>query len=106
MSYEPPTPPGDAPTEVIEQLETLKPETLRQISRYANELADHREREARLEEETKAAESEETADRPADVPARATVTVKEINNNRYYYWQWREGDKVRSQYKSPVDTDE
>jgi hypothetical protein len=31
---------------------------------------------------------------------------EEINNNRYYYWQWREGEKVKSKYKSPVNPDE
>lgn len=32
-------------------------------------------------------------------------TVKEINDNRYYYWQWREGDSIRSEYKGPVGSD-
>jgi len=43
---------------------------------------------------------------PDDVPAKATITIKEINDNRYYYWQWREGDKIKSKYKSPVNPDE
>jgi hypothetical protein len=41
-------------------------------------------------------------DPPDGVPANATLTVKEINNNRYYYWQWRDGDSIRSKYKGPV----
>jgi len=45
-------------------------------------------------------------DLPDDVPTKATITVKEINDKRYYYWQWREGEKVKSKYKSPVDPDE
>jgi hypothetical protein len=56
------------------------------------------------------AEQEEVEERPDDlpddVPAKATITIKEINNNRYYYWQWREGEKIRSQYKGPVNPDE
>lgn len=53
---------------------------------------------------TARAEYEELGDeeRPDDVPAKATITIKEINDNRYYYWQWRDGDKIRSQYKGPV----
>jgi len=43
---------------------------------------------------------------PDDVPAKATITIKEINDNRYYYWQWREGDSVTSKYKGPVNSDE
>ncbi|MFC7131242.1 hypothetical protein [Haloferax chudinovii] len=48
---------------------------------------------------------ERPEDRPDDVPSKATITVKEINDNRYYYWQWREGEKIRSKYKGPVDSD-
>jgi hypothetical protein len=45
-------------------------------------------------------------DLPDDVPSKATITIKEINDNRYYYWQWREGEKIRSQYEGPVNPDE
>jgi len=45
-------------------------------------------------------------DLPDDVPAKATITIKEINDNRYYYWQWRDGEKVKSKYKGPVNSDE
>jgi len=38
------------------------------------------------------------------VPGKASLTVKEINGNRYYYWQWRDGDAVRSKYHGPVDS--
>lgn len=41
----------------------------------------------------------------SDVPQKATLTIKEINDNRYYYWQWRDGDKIRSKYKGPVSDD-
>lgn len=41
-----------------------------------------------------------------DVPSKATITIKEINDNRYYYWRWRDGDKIHSQYKGPVNPDE
>ncbi|WP_158303770.1 hypothetical protein [Natronomonas pharaonis] len=34
------------------------------------------------------------------------VKIKEINDNRYYYWQWRDGDRIKSKYKGPVSSDE
>lgn len=37
-----------------------------------------------------------------DVPGKATLTVKTINDNDYYYYQWREGDKIKSGYVAPV----
>jgi len=36
-------------------------------------------------------------------PSKGTLTTKTINGRDYYYLQWREGDKVRSQYVAPVD---
>jgi len=67
----------------------------------AEELAEHKARAARLEEESS---DGEVVERPDDVPAKATITTKKINDNRY--WQWREGDKVKSKYKGPVNPDE
>lgn len=32
--------------------------------------------------------------------------IKESNDNRYYYWRWREGDKVTSKYNGLVNSDE
>jgi len=103
MSYEPPTPPADLPTDVIDTLNDYSPELLRDVAHYAEDLAEHREREAPLAE---AEEEDEIDERPDDVPTKATITIKEINDNRYYYWQWREDDKVRSQYKGLVSPDE
>ncbi len=107
MSYEPPSPPANLSTETVDALNEATPEHLRDVARYAEALAEHKEREARLEEEVDDADvKERPGDLPDDVPAKATITIKEINDNRYYYWQWREGDKVRSQYKGPVSPDE
>jgi hypothetical protein len=64
-------------------------------------------REARLEEDSDEPEIEERPDDlPDDVPAKATITIEEINDNRYHYWQWREGKSVKSKYKGPVNPDE
>ncbi|EMA14150.1 hypothetical protein [Haloarcula amylolytica] len=107
MSLEPPNPPESLPTEVVNTLNESSPERLRDVATYAEELAEYKEREARLEEESDQDEMEgRPDDLPDDVPAKATITIKEINDNRYYYWQWREGDKVRSQYKGPVNSEE
>ena len=107
MSYEPPTPPANLPTEIVNTLNESPPEQLRGVATYAKALAEHRERAERLEE---SAEQEEVKERPDglpdDVPAKATITIKEINDNHYYYWQWREGEKIKSKYKGPVNQDE
>ncbi|WP_254280569.1 hypothetical protein [Haloarcula marina] len=103
MSYDPPTPPAELPAEVVDTLNGSSPETLTRIAQYAEELATHKRREARLEADE--ANEESPKDRPDGVPSKATVTEKEINGNRYYYWQWRDGEKIRSQYKGPVNDD-
>jgi hypothetical protein len=106
MSYSPPDPPHEVPDDIVSKLGKQSPEVLRQIARFAEELAEHRERQARLAENEEDEEVEERPeDLPDDVPSKATITVKEINDNRYYYWQWREGEKIRSKYKGPVDSD-
>jgi hypothetical protein len=105
MSYEPPTPPAKLPTDIVDTLNEYSSEQLQHVVRYAEELAEHKAREARLEKDSTEDEIEERSDDlPDDVPAKATITIKEINDNRYYYWQWREGDKIKSQYKGPVNS--
>jgi hypothetical protein len=107
MSYEPPTPPAKLPPDLVNTLNESSSEQLQHVARYAEELAEHKAREARLEEDPNESDIEERPDDlPDDVPAKATITIKEINDNRYYYWQWREGDKVTSKYKGPVNPDE
>lgn len=104
MSYEPPTPPAELSTEIVNSLNEASPSHLRDIASYAEALAAHKERETRLEEEAGDPDIENRPDDlPDDVPTKATITVKEINDNRYYYWQWRDGDKIKSKYKSPVN---
>ena len=107
MSYEPPTPPANLPTEIVSTLNEATSEHLWDVASYAEALAEYKQCEARLEEEVDDADIEERPDDlPDDVPAKATITIKEINDNRYYYWQWREGDSVTSKYKGPVNPDE
>ena len=107
MSYEPPAPPAELPAEIIDTLNRYCSEQLQQVACYAEELAEHKAREARFKEQSNEDETEERPDDlPDDVPSKATITIKEINDNRYYYWQWREGEKIKSKYKSPVNPEE
>jgi hypothetical protein len=107
MSYEPPTPPAELPTDIVNTLNGYSPDQLQHVARYAEKLAEHKSREARLGEESEVDEIDERLDDlPNEVPSKATITIKEINDNRYYYWQWRDGEKIRSKYKGPVNPDE
>ena len=86
MSHEPPTPLSELPTEIVDTLDDYSPELLDHVARYAEELAEYRVREAHLAEKDDEDEiKERSEDLPEDVPSKATITVKEINNNRYYY---------------------
>jgi len=65
MSYEPPSPPANLPTEIVDALNEATSEHLRDAASYAEALAEYKEREARLEEEADDADIEE---RPDDLP--------------------------------------
>jgi len=65
MSYKPPTPPANLPTEIVNTLNESDPEQLRDVATYAEALTEHKEREARLKE---SANQEEAKERPDDLP--------------------------------------
>jgi len=67
MSYEQPSPPANLPTEIVDALNEATPEHLRDAASYAEALAEHKEREARLEEE---ADDTDVKERPDDLPGR------------------------------------
>ena len=121
----PPAP--DLPTYLREPLERQSPERLESVTSYATNLAEwkreqqaaelerRRAEEAVDEEELEGLEEREISTDPDDyddVPASvAYITVKTTKETgetsyEYYYWQWREGEKIRSQYKGPVNPDE
>jgi len=84
------------------------PEHLRDVGRYAEALAEHKERKlvSRRRRTTPTSRSDQmtyrTTSRQSDDHDQG-----EINNNRYYYyWRWRDGEKIRSQYQGPVNPDE
>lgn len=110
----PPTP--DLPNYIVEAIENQGPERLETIVSWASKLLAHKRTVALLEEEYRKAKKEQyreaLAERglstdPADyegVPAKAYLTAKETSpGSRYLYWQWRDGDSVKSKYVAPVN---
>jgi isocitrate dehydrogenase kinase/phosphatase len=101
-----PTPPADIAQYILDGLDRQDAESLREIAAHAEELADWKEAQAAAEMEEEDEVREDAEDLPDDVPAKAGVVTKTINENQYQYYQWREGDQVKSQYKGPVNSDE
>ena len=107
-----PTPPSDLDRdarEALARLEDRDADELRAIGSYLEELAAWTESTADASEaptETDPAPSDRSDDAddgigddheyPEGVPDRATVTVKEIAGTTYYYYQWRDGDRIES----------
>jgi len=50
--------------------------------------------------EKRVAEARDESDVP---PEKGTLTTKTIDERKYYYLQWREGEQVKSQYVAPVN---
>lgn len=46
---------------------------------------------------------DDVLDQIDEAPPRASVTIKTIDSKDYYYYQWRDGKKVKSEYIGPVD---
>ncbi|WP_435320958.1 hypothetical protein [Haloarchaeobius sp. TZWSO28] len=102
---EQPSPPEEVAQYVIDGLNRQDADKLRRIASYSNALANWKEAAGATDQRSGENEDDQAADqddRPSAVPAKASTVVKKINNNRYYYWQWRDGDKIRSKYKGPV----
>ena len=99
-----PTPPATLPSGLTDECRSLSADQLRELAKYTESLAKYRERKVRREADGQSAD-EAPEDRPDGVPDRASVTTKEINDNRYYYWQWRDGDQIKSKYKGPANAD-
>jgi ABC-type Zn2+ transport system substrate-binding protein/surface adhesin len=98
----------NVPDDIEDRLEELTLRQLDQVSRLAERLAEDQRREQRTEEKEDRDDEVQTDihgdDLPDGVPSKATLTKKKINGNEYWYWQWRDGEKIRSQYKGPVDS--
>ncbi|NUB93945.1 hypothetical protein HT576_23510 [Haloterrigena sp. SYSU A121-1] len=109
-----PTPPSDLDRdagEALARLEDRDADDLRAIAAYLEDLAAWTESAA--DESDERAETGSTPSDPNDddageeidddleypegVPDRASVTVKEIADTTYYYFQWRDGDRIESE---------
>ena len=114
-----PQAPQALPKYLIEGVEKQSPENLRELVRYAEQMADYKEAEAQRELEARANQSttetpdewddnewEEAVDDAldeADLPdSKGTLTTKTIDGRDYFYLQWREGSKIKSKYVAPV----
>lgn len=116
---DPPAAPDELPAYLVDAIERQDPDRLRLVSNYALSLAGWKERQTEQEvseqseqepdqvpddwdEDDWEAAKEEAIDKAEIAPTKGTITTKTISGNDYYYLQWREGDKVRSQYIAPV----
>lgn len=110
-----PSPPADAPQYVVEGLDRQDAETLRELAQYADRLADWKDRDVERELSDRELDREldevpcewdeeawQDAVDDTDAPPKATLTTKRIDGRDYYYLQWREGDKIKSEYVAPV----
>jgi hypothetical protein len=114
-----PQPAGSLPKYLVEGVEKQSPDRLRRLAEYAEQMADFKEEKAARELEERAEQDVDTtpdewdedeweevledAREEADLaPSKGTLTTKTIDGRDYYYLQWREGDKITSQYVAPV----
>ena len=108
-----PSPPSDLDREAREALSILEaedPDRLRAVGSYLEELAAWKASTAdeRVPGGTPGSRPSEDGggdddsdgdidvDYPDDVPERASVTVTEVAGTTYYYFQWRDGDRIES----------
>lgn len=110
MTLDKPDAPDGIAQYILDGLDRQDAETLREISTHAESLAAWKDAKAEAEleesEDIVREDSADDSDLPDDVPRKAGVVVKTINDNQYYYYQWREGDQVKSKYKAPVNSSE
>jgi len=116
---EPPEAPSHLPQYLIDAVECRSIEDLRDLAEFAEELAGYLEAETQRELESQAdqptteapeewdddewQEAVDDAHDEAEIPAsKGTLTTKTIDGRDYYYLQWREGSKIKSQYVAPV----
>ncbi len=104
-----PEPPAEIPDDLVARLEELDAVTLFSIACYAEALAESKNEDKDIAGESDGGEpilDDQGDELPDDVPSKASLVQKEINDNRYWYYQWRDGDTVTSEYKGPVNPDD
>jgi len=116
----------DHAIEALEHLRTIQPPERGEstIEQHRQDAIEHVEAlVAELEKSTQVETSDDSVQTPDDwdddeeweekleaarekaaiSASKGTLTTKTINGREYYYLQWREGEKVKSQYVAPVD---
>jgi len=100
----------EPPAAVVNALDGAADETLRATIAYCGAKLDSKdneepERDDKVPDKFEGDE-EQWADAVEDceAPSRATLTTKEINENCYLYYQWREGEAIKSEYVAPVNS--
>ncbi|WP_254524662.1 hypothetical protein [Natrinema caseinilyticum] len=83
--------------EALRELEGRDASTLRAAGRYLEELAAWTERRDADDGETRAPADAASVALPDGVPERASVSVTTIGGTEYRYYQWRDGDEIRSE---------
>ncbi|RKD97441.1 hypothetical protein [Halopiger aswanensis] len=88
------------------ELAKRDPESLPAVAAYAEDLAawiDAKQNDPDSSDGDR--DDGDTDGTPPGVPEHATVTVTEISGTKYRYYQWREGDEIRSEtVELPADT--
>ncbi|ELY75896.1 hypothetical protein [Natrinema pallidum] len=90
-----PSPPAELDRvghEALDELATREPAALRAASEYLETLAAWKEGE-----DARSPDDGEPVTYPDGVPERASVSATEIAGTTYYYYQWREGDEIKSE---------
>ncbi|QLG48455.1 hypothetical protein [Natrinema halophilum] len=84
--------------DAIRELEDRDPATLRAAGRYLTALGSWKERRDTDRDGAESTPVDAESDEfPDEVPERASVSVTEIGGTEYCYYQWREGDEIRSE---------
>ena len=101
----------EIPDAVNNWLDELTAAELEDVARLFERRAEDKRRQGWQTSDTEAAADDQSQPLdvqgdplPEGVPAKATLTKKTINDNEYWYWQWRANDgTVTSKYKCPVN---
>lgn len=108
-----PEPSESVPQYLGDGLQKQSPETLEEIADYATRLAMAKREHLKAKIEQRESDVDDipdewaddewtTALKETDAPSKATLTTKEIDGREYFYYQWREGSKIKSEYVAPV----
>lgn len=94
---------GDATNDSISNLVPLCDRCHRKVHNHNIDCDEIRELCNRLSESQSEVDKRVDPEKYPGVPSGATITIKETQPGlKYYYWQWREKDSIKSKYIGPV----